>query len=360
MKNKVDIKKHIKGVLFIALSIFFTGFSSCKKQELGETKIQKVILLTIQGTKGIKDTLEFVKNNIVIAQIGSSDQNFLTTVKVSADHPEVIVRRKGDSKILANRTVSPNLVKQTISCYYDGEKVFGNSIKLKVKGYAISGTLELLLDGKIIGSGTGAELAKTLDIGVDEGKNRQIQIRRKDENTALLTKDIVASELTQSLIFYYDGTTIVDKIDAGVPVNPANMLLSAKFSSKVDVFRAPADLIMLKEKAGVYTTTDLIIQLNSNGSFSKAIELPSLAMEPGYQYVFKIVKRGTTDELPYDLTNATKPTKPDSGRKLISFTAGSSSILVITDEKTETTTGPATRRGTLISLTTTDIGQYFK
>lgn len=337
------------------------GFPGCKKQELAETRIPKVMLLSIQGTKGVKDTLEFVKNNIVIAQIGNENQSFLTSVKVSADEdPEIIVRRKGHAEILATRTLSPDSVKQTISCYYDGEKVYGNSIKLKVKGYAITGMLELLLDGKVIGSGTGAELTKNLDLGVDDGKNRQVQIRKKDENTPLLTKEIVANELTQSLVFYYDGTTIVDKIDAVLPVNPANMLLSAKFNSKVDVFRAPADLIILKEKAGVYTPTDLVVQLSSDGSFSKAIELPSLSAEPGYQYVFKIVKRGTTDELPYDLTNAAKPIKPDSGRKLIFFSAGSSSILVITDEKTETTTGPATRRGTLISLTTIDIGQYFK
>lgn len=339
------------------------GFLSCKKQELAEIKIPKVMLLSIQGTKGVKDTLEFVKNNIVIAQVGNENQSFLTSVKVSADkNPEIIVRRKGRAEILATRTLSPDSVKQTISCYYDGEKVYGNSIKLKVKGYAITGTLELLLDGKVIGSGTGAELTKTLDLGVDDGKNRQVQIRKKDENTPLLTKEIVANELTQSLVFYYDGTKIFDKIDAGVPVNPANMLLSVKFTSKYDaLFRAPADLMILKGKDGedVYTPIG-VIELSSDGSFSKAIELPSLASEPRYTYSVKIVKRGTADELPYDLTNTATPLKPGAGRLRLNYTAGSSSILVITDEVTQTTTGSPARRGTQISLITTDIGQYFK
>ncbi|SHF99315.1 hypothetical protein [Pedobacter caeni] len=358
------MKKYIQGVLLIALSIILIGSSGCKKQELAETKTPKVVVLNIQGTKGVKDTLEFVKNNIVIAQIGNENQSFLIEgIKVSADeNADIIVRRKGHAEILATRTISADLLKQTISCYYDGEKVYGNTVKLKVKGYAITGTLELLLDGKVIGSGTGSELTKTLDLGIDDGKNRQVQIRKKDENTPLLNKEIVANEPAQSLVFYYDGTKIFDKIDVGVPVNPANMLLSVKFTSKYDaLFRAPADLMILKGKDGddVYTQIG-VIELSSDGSFSKAIELPSLAAEPRYTYSVKIVKRGTADELPYDLTNTATPLKPGAGRFRVDYTAGSSSMLVITDEVTQTTTGPPTRRGTQISLNKTDIGQYFK
>lgn len=357
------MKKNIQNILFIAISIAFLGFTGCKKQELAEPKAVKIVNLQIRGTKGATDTLEFVKDGKVIAQTINNNESFnLADVKVSVEdeHSSLTVRLKGHSEILATRKISANQFDQIINCYYDGERAYGNFVSLKIKGYASTGTLELVLDGKTIGSGTGTELSKTMSLGVDDGKSRQLQVRKQGETAILLTREIPADQSAQSLAFYYDGTNIFDKIDIGQPVNPANMLLSIKFNSKVSVFQGPADMVVLKEKAGVFTPTDLRIEIGTDGAFSKAVELPSLTAETGTNYFVKIVKRGTNDELPYDFTNSVKPIKPESGRKLITFTPGGSSILIITDEKVETTVGPASRRGTVINLLVTDIAQYFK
>lgn len=357
------MKKNIQNILFIAISIAFLGFQGCKKQELAEPKAVKIVNLQIRGSKGKTDTLEFVKGNNVIAQASNDDDRFnLPGIKVSVedDNSSLIVRLKGHNEILATRKISADHYDQIINCYYDGEKVYGNSVNLKISGYASSGILSVFLDGRLLASGTGTELSSTISLGVDDGKNRQIQVKKQGETAVLLTKEILSDQINQSLAFYYDGTTIFDKIDIGQPVNPANMLLSVKFNSKVSVYQGPADMVVLKEKAGVYTPTSLRIELGADGSFSKAVELPSLSAEAGTNYFIKIVKRGTNDELPYDLTNSTKPTKPESGRKLVTFIPGGSSILVITDEKVETTIGPATRRGTVINMIVADIAQYFK
>lgn len=357
------MKTHTLVFIFLWLNaVLFLG-SGCKKQELVTKNQPKVVDLQIKGTKGVNDTLEFVKNGKVIAeaQLPNNDFYLNTKVIIEGENAEVQIRIKGQQQILATRKISADTFSQTINCYYDGDKVYGNSVQLKIKGFALNDELEFLLDGKVVGSGTGAEFPQILVIGIETGEKRKLQIRKKDESTFLLNKDIISDQAIQNVTFFYDGEQLFDKIDVGKPVNQANMLLSIRFSSSIEQYRGPADLILyITDMYGEERPTDFRIAIPAGGAFSTAIELPPLSEAAYESYNYKLVKRGTTDELPYDFSSLTMPVKEGTGIRNLVFKAGSSSILVLSDILEEIKFGPVFLRGTLIGISEIDIAEYFK
>lgn len=361
------MKKNIQFTFCFAVILFL--MFSCKKQELAVAKPPKVVSLLIKGFT-VTDTLEFVKDGKLIAKTSTNNGDFRMEAKilVTDGGAEIQIRRKGHTEILERKTILADLAQQNIDCYFDGDKVYNNSVTLKIKGYALADVLEFVLDGKVIGSGTGNQFPD-LSIGVNGDQTRQLQIRKKDGTVNLLTKDILAGQATQSMSFFYDGTKVFDKIDLTAPTNPANMAVNASFTSKVNVFDGPVDVVFYQGKLGQntyeFTATEIRFELPADGTFSKNIELPPLP-ESGTTiknvYSFKLVKRGTNNDLPYNLTNELKPIRPESGfcGSTLVFTGGGSAVLVLSDDKKVKTTGAPSGKGTTFVTNVTDIAQFFK
>lgn len=340
----------------------------CKKQEQVTATPPKIINLKVKGTT-VNDTLEFVKNGKVVAKTNTDNGEFIFETKVTVEEggSALQIRRKGHTEILFTRQLTTTPFDQEIQCYYDGEHAYDNSVTVNIKGYAIGSTLEFVIDDKIVGSGTGNQFSP-LKIGVETGKNRQLKIRKKDDTAILLTKEISAGQAVQVLSFFYDGSKIFDKLDFGKPVNPANMVVSASFTSTLNIFDGPADLVFYQGKSSdnssLFTATNIRLELPADGSFSTNIELPALP-ETGSViknvYSFKLVKRGTVNDLPYNLTNEVKPIIAESGfyTGTLTFTPNGAAMLVISDLKTVKTTGAPSSRGTTFRIPTTDIAPFF-
>lgn len=344
----------------ICLTLIFLFMFSCKKQELAIANPPKVVILHIDGST-VNDTLEFVKDGKIIAESPRAYGQFGMDVMVTVDGPEadMQVRLKGHTEILTTRKILADAFKQSVQCHYDGEKTYDNSVRLLVKGYAKTGIMEFIVDGKIIGSSSISSVAEGLVFGIEADKSRQFQIRKQGEIIPLLTREIPAAPSDQTINFYYDGEKIVDKIELVKPSNPANMTFCASFTSTVDVYTGPADLLILTGNGNItnYAPTNMRIEFPVDGSFSNIIELPP--MEAGKYYAYKLVKRGTLNDLPYNLTNQITPIKPESGTNSITFVAGGSVIMAIRDSKTARAT-PVSIKGTTFFASGTDITQYFK
>ena len=363
------MKKNIQYLIFICLTfgLFLLG---CKREELAEPTTGKIVNLKIKGTTLMTEPLEFVKNGIVFAETINNSAEFEVNTKISIEGPtaEIQLRRKSDQQVIAIRTVTNKLFNQELTCYYDGQHVYDALVNLEFKGYSGENELEFMLDGVLLGSGSGT-VFPSLSVVLNKEKKRQIQIRKKGDTEILLDYEVLVDAPLQKLVFYYDGIQLLDKIELAAPKNPANMLVSASFKSNVAVFSGPVDLVFHKgsmyDNVNFYNPTDLRIPLNNDGSFSANFELPALSpedVEGKLNYGIKLVKRGTLIDLPYDLTNELKPILPLSGFYVnpMAFTPGGAMILVITDLKTVKTTGLPSSRGTLFSVNSTDISAYFK
>lgn len=366
---KIYMKKNIQYLVFIGLT-FGLFLSGCKREELAEHYASQIINLKIKGTTLLTEPLEFVKNGVVFAETMSNSAEYEVSAKISIAGPmaEIQLRRKSDKQVIATKTVTNKLFNQELTCYYDGKQVYDALVKIEFKGYSGGNELEFMLDGVLLGSGTGTEFP-SLTVVLNKENKRQIQIRKKGDSKILLDYVVLAEVPLQKLVFYYDGTQLLDKIELATPENKANMLVSVSYKSNVAVFSGPADLVFYKgsmyDNVNFYSPTEFRIPLNSDGSFSKNFELPALSLEDieaKLKYGFKLVKRGTLVDLPYDITNELKPILPLSGFYVnpIEFTAGGAMILVISDSKTVKTTGLPSSRGTLFGVNSTDISAFFK
>jgi hypothetical protein len=357
------MKKNIQITFCACLGIILLLMFSCKKQELAVENPPNVIDLVIKGTT-LTDTLEFLKDGKVIGQTDSQHGDLNVKVLVQGPDAELKIRRKGQSAILNKRTISAEQKLQNIEYYFDGDKIFSKVISLSIKGYSGADELEFVIDGKVLSSGSNI-INSVLNIGAEANQKRELQIRKKGTTVTLMSKEITSEQATIALAFYYDGTKMYDKIDLAVPVNPANMMVNASFATKLDIFRGPVDLIFYTGKsigmeAYQFSPTTLRIELPADGSFSKNIELPPLP-DSGTSnknvYSFRVVKRGTLTERPYDMTNEFPPSRPESGfySGNVTFTAGGTAVFILSDMKI-----PDDWDGTNARPTMTDIAPYFK
>lgn len=350
-----------KIIQYAGLSLVIMLVFSCKKQEIAVANPPEIVNVTIEMST-VKDTLEFLKDGKIIAKSPSDQGSFTLEAKVyvSGDHEKIQIRKKGATEILATRSIRSNAYQQTIKCYYDGLNAYGNSVLLKIKGYAKTDVLELLIDGTVVGSGTNKEFPAGLSIGVNDGVDREIQIRKQGDSKVLYHKKLTSTEAVQKLNFYYEPGQLLDNIDIALPVNMENALFSASFTSTLDIFAGPADLVVHKGKGNyaLFPPTTIRIPLPADGSFSQAIEL--LPPAAGESYSYKLVKRGTLIDLAYNTKDEFMPMRPESGFTTLPFAAGGCAIVVMTDSKVVIKTGPSTVKGTRINLEATDIAQYFK
>ncbi|MCW3464811.1 hypothetical protein [Chitinophaga nivalis] len=356
------MKTNIQSILRTCFGLCWLFLFSCKKGELAVANPPKIVNLVVQGY-ALTDTLEFLKAGKVIGQTDREHSDFERNVLVQETGDTLLIRKKGQSKILDTRIISPLLNKQAIRYYFDSEKIYPDFVTLPVKGFAQADTLEFVAADKVIGQGIGAEFP-LLYIGLDATQKQVLQIRKKGTTTALIHKEITTDMAASPLVFYYDGAKIFDKITVTKPANPANMTVIASFTNKVGVYQGPIDLIFYKGKLltspHASEPTTMRFELPADGSFSKMIELPALPPTETFNknaYTFRIVKRGTLTDLPYDMTNEYGPSRPESGFLgfYMTFNPGEAAILVVTDQKI-----PDDWDGTIIRPHMEDIGPNFK
>ncbi|TKC62552.1 hypothetical protein FBD94_10090 [Pedobacter hiemivivus] len=353
------MKLNIKFIFYSCLGLLWLSIFSCKKLELAESDPPNVIDLFVKGTT-LTDTLEFLKDGKVIGQTYSEHGEFNVKVVMEDVSAELKIRRKGQQEILSKRTISAEQKQQNIIYYFDGEKMYADFVTVNVKGFA-QGEVEFTVDDRVVGSGSGKDFP-VINIGVDAGQTRLLQVRKKGTTESLMNKEVKAGSSAIPWVFYFDGEKIFDKIDAGLPANPVNMLLTASFTSKLNIFRGPADLVIYEgRRSGLpyqSTATTFRIELPEDGTFSKSIEIPPFPEGAFKAYVFRIVKRGTLTELPYDVTNEILPMLPSTGFSggSLSFTPGGAAILTISDVKEYDDWDG----GTWIYFRHIDIASYFK
>jgi hypothetical protein len=353
--------------LFFLLAIA-TFSLSCRKAELLQPEPVKIIQLNVTGASSVQ--LEYLYKDSLIAAPPAGGINVKTLLTVKDQQADLKVRKKGSTEILLSKTITAAPFDQYISIFYDGAKIYNSSVSLNIKGYALAGELEFLIDGNLFLSGTGT-INNTSPILIDKGTTREITVRKKGETAILLTKTIESTVNSQNINFFYDGIKIVDNVSLDQPVNPANMMVKAKFETSFSpqFKNVDVDLVFYTRlkplstaayaTAGTKITPELRLTLLKDGTFSQ-IELPPLA-NANYIYSFDIVEKGT-DNVPYTTTSApfvlaAYPFKPNQGRYgEINFEAGKSKLFVINDTKNVL----ANTRSTYFSGKITDLSQYFR
>jgi len=364
----INLYMKLKIFAFFFLSAIATLSLSCRKAELLQPEPVKIIQLNVMGASSVE--LEYLYKDSVIAAPPAGGINVKTLLTVKDQHADLKIRKKGSTEILLSRTITAAPFDQYISIFYDGTKIYNSSISLLIKGYALAGELEFLIDGNVFLSGTGS-INNTSPILIDKGTKREITVRKKGETDILLAKTIDATSNSQSINFFYDGIKIVDNVSLNPPVNPANMMVSAKFETlfapqfkNVDVdlvfyTRLKPQSTAAYATAGTKVQPELRLTLLKDGTFNQ-IELPPLP-DANYIYSFDIVEKGT-DNVPYTTTSApfvlaAYPFKPNQGRYgEINFEAGKSRLFVINDTKNIL----ANTRSTYFSGKVTDLSQYFR
>uniref|UniRef100_UPI0018ED50F1 hypothetical protein n=1 Tax=Pedobacter sp. ASV28 TaxID=2795123 RepID=UPI0018ED50F1 len=339
----------------------------------------KLVKLNISGTSEVD--LEYLYKDSVIAEskiINSNGININTLITLNDQPGDLKVRKKGASEILLTKAITAAPFEQNIHIYYDGNKIYNNTISLGIKGFSLSGELEFLIDGVVFYSNSGA-VDKVSTILIDKGTTREISIRKKGETTVLLTKTIESSVARQNIVYFFDGTKIVDNVKLDPPVNPSNMMISARFETSfpnqfkgvdVDLVFYTRLLSSAVTAVGTKVTPEIRFTLPKDGSFN-AIELPPLP-GPEYIYSFDIYEKGTNVE-PYNpgspLTLTGFTIKPNEGRvtsayvdfpeNRLNFEAGKSKLLILTDARTTAVVAGA--RSVFISGgKVNDLSKYFQ
>lgn len=360
------LKLYMAGVMLIAL------YTACNKKELASPDHGRVVKLTIAGSS--TEQLEFVYKNEVIAAMTNPGQISINAMlSVSGQDAEVEIRKKGTTDILQRKKITDAPFAQHVNIYYDGSKLYENAVSLLIKGYAISGELEFLIDGKLAAEGS-AKIENRLTFLMDKDGTRALTIRKKGETAVLFTKTIQVSPENQSLVFLFDGTSIVGNIQLDPPANPQNMMIRARFQTifPLQFKNVDVDLVFYTRLAsaantvtGTKVSPELRFKLPKDGSF-QTLELPPL---PGSNYIynFDIVESGTNSD-PYNpgspLVLNGYTIRPNEGRATsqyatdpIKFEAGKSKLLVITDQRT---LAPASKTVYISGGKTTDLSEYFQ
>ncbi|QIL42272.1 hypothetical protein G7074_25240 [Pedobacter sp. HDW13] len=355
--------------LFFFSAVIALSFS-CRKAELLQPEPPKIIQLSITGSTTVD--LEYLYKDSVVGdtKAGTGGINLKTLLSVKDQNAVLMVRKKGATEILLSKAITAVPFDQNISIFYDGTKIYNNSVTLEIKGFALSGELEFLVDGNVFASGTG-KINNVSPILIDKGTTREITVRKKGETAVLLTKTIESAIPRQNINFFFDGIKIADNVKLDPPVNTANMMVKAKFETTfpVQFKNVDVDLVFYTRlkplstaayaTAGTKVMPELRVSLLKDGSFSQ-IELPPLP-NADYIYSFDIVEKGT-NTVPYTTTSApfvlaTFPFKPNDGRYgEIIFDAGKSKLFVINDSKNVL----ASTRSTYFSGKITDLSQYFQ
>lgn len=368
----------INTLFYLSFAILLAlAFNACKKQETFNTEIPQVIKLVIEGST--TNNLEFVfKDSIVASATGSFRREILLNT-AGINSPELYIREEGATEIISARPLNLTTFNQSMFVYYDNGNLYERLVRYTIKGYAQSGELEFLLDGNPILTGTLA-INKTISILLKENEQRQLEVRKSGETTVFITDEIEPDVAEQSMVFFFDGTEVVDGIEIAPPQNPENMAVTAQFKTKYTdpnstslyfIGGNEVDLVFYTRQKGyenqVRTTPEnkvdpeIRITIPTDGTFVN-FELPPLA-DPNMEYSFDIVEK-ETENIPYIKGTKASSSVPDvranQGRygSGIIFEQGLSKLLLIGDNnKSESNPTPRAR---LPIPAITDLSQYFQ
>ncbi|NQX38538.1 hypothetical protein SAMN05421820_101566 [Pedobacter steynii] len=358
----------MKSILSALSLLCIILMSGCQKKEFASPDQGRVISLKLSGVSTA--LLEFIYKDSVVATTQNSSEFVINTLLAVGDGAAKLeIRKKGSIDILQSQTILASPYNQNVSIYYDGDKLYDGLVKLGIKGYALSGELEFLSQGKVILSGTGVidNSNNPAPILINKGEGQEVQVRKKGETAILFTKTIEASPSKQSLNFFFDGTSIVGNVQLDPPVDPKNMMIKAKFQTTFpNQFKGvDVDLVFYTRLTSAANTIigtkmipELLLKLPKDGSFN-TLELPPL---PGsnYIYSFDIVESGTYN-LPYTsgspLVVAGFTLKQNEGRYgILNFEAGKSKLLLLKDSRALV----AATKSIYPSGAFTDLSQYFQ
>lgn len=346
--------KQMKRIILTLLAGLLLMACTKQKNALPEGK---VVSLNLNGF-AVGDSLELVNKDSVLATVvGTYSVNTLIFVPAGQE-AEIIYRKKGTTAVLARQSITATPYQQSNSLFYDNGKIYNKTIKIYLKGYASEGVLDILIDGKVVTSGSAGDFEEFIQIGAEEGKTRELTIKDQETAKLLSTKQISPEQAVQTIKFYYDGKKMVDKIDLIPPTDPNSMNICVKFDSFYPEFFLghPVDLVFYKYKtADMNSTMEATnIRVSVTGNFSEPFALPALPDDS--RYYLKIFKPGT-DIVPYDTTKDILPIH-NRGFLNITVSPGKSQLWIIRDSKEVRRGG--TLKGTIFSNSFFDISGYFQ
>ncbi|WP_295122084.1 hypothetical protein, partial [uncultured Chitinophaga sp.] len=356
------MKHRIYTLLILSASLLW---AACSKPEIVSTS-PRVVQVLVQGSS--TTDLDYIyKDSVVGTSIAANGGtiNLMLMLAITDDIAGLDIVKKGTADTLQHKPVPRQPFAQTLNIYYDGIKFYDSSVAVNLKGYALSGELDFLLDGQVVASGKGA-MNKTVQIPIDKNTTRKIEITKKGETTPLSSTSIQSSPASQTINFFYDGTRIVDNIQLTPPANPANMMITAKFQSIFPYFKnVDVDLVFYVKNTvtakAVKTDPEIRFTLPVDGSL-RSLELPPLPAATGYAYTYDIYEKGTTN-VPYTTTSApfipaAFPFQKNEGLyEEFTFQAGTSKLWLINDKRNLKNTIP---RASYLSGTIVDLSTYFQ
>lgn len=347
--------------LFISIALLH---ASCTKQEVLQSP-SKVVKVIIQGNT--TEDLEYIyKDSVVGSSLGiNGGINLPLLLKLTGTNGNISIVKKSSKEVLQQKPVMNQPFEQTIQVFYDGTKLYDSLVVVNIKGYALSGKVNFMLDGKVVYSVTGAA-DQRVAVLIDKNTPRTVTAVKDGDTQPLITKTIQSAPATQTLNFFFDGEKMVDNIQLTPPSNPAAMRITAKFQTTYPAnFKGgDVDLVFYVKNTAtsvaVKTDPEIRFTLPADGSL-RSMELPPLPAATGYAYTCDIYAKGTTDE-PYTKTTpfilAAFPFQKNLGLYgNFPFTAGASRLWLINDVKTLKTTTP---RATYLSGGVTDLSIYFQ
>ncbi|MCW3467850.1 hypothetical protein [Chitinophaga nivalis] len=330
---------------------------ACKKQ-VPALEIGNVVRFGISGFT-VGDSLEFWNEGNIMATVGGTFAiDELIAVPVTGQGI-IEIRKQGSTQVIATRYVATTPFLQTTSIFHDNGKIYDKSVKLELKGYAMIDSLELLLDGTVITSGIENKFTPFVNIGAEEGMQRELQIRNKKNGNVLSVRKITATTAVQKIFFYYDGKDLIDKVNLAPPANPAYMNVTVKLEPSLPEFFTgmPVDLVFYKQdlSKGLDAVVKADIKISLSGDFGEPVTLPPLP--DNFRYVGRLCRTGT-ELAPYDTTKDLLPIRNLGTNTNFVFSPGKSQLWIIKDVKSRRPNGPS--KGTIFTLNYTDLSQYFQ
>lgn len=324
----------------ILFSLFALLLSACSKQELIDG-YPRVVSIAFSGQTSVPLDLVYEGKLVDRLVIGQS-----YSLAVEGASGKLELREQESKKVVVTKEITSS---ENFSVYYDGTRAFDAFVRYNIKGYAVSGELEFVLNGQVVGEGS-SDIDQTLEIFLTEEETKELQIRLKGETTALITEPIQPVSEEKTLRFFFDGTAIIDEIpELTAPENPDNMSFTATFSSRYSsagsmprfTGDAEVDIVFFMTDGSEVTKPEPEIRFTvpTDGRFV-TFELPPLP--GGLFYTYDIYKKGSL-ELPYENFDLSAGSVAlNNGRMggisfgttldFYYFKAGSSKLIVLQDE----------------------------
>ncbi|MGJ1204437.1 hypothetical protein [Sphingobacterium lactis] len=360
--------KYIKFKFAILLFSLFV-LISCEKGHLPSESKFNLVELTLQGSTS--KVLEILYMDKVIDTTIGVNLSQKILLNLTQENNKISFREKGSSKILKTISVDLSPFIQSASIIYDGKNIYDQVIKYIIKGYAMEGELEFILDGETIFKGM-EKIESTIPIALNKNQSRKLEIKKTGGSEILFTKEITTGETDQFLKFLFDGSALIDKIQLDPPKNPKNMGISFQFKTIFADYQNriqfvggnEVDFVVYSRRIGSEEAEKLVpevrISVPMNNQF-KYMELPPLKNPEEYEYTFDIYKKGTS-EIAYIRgggAHALIPTIDKNGGTKgdgLRFKEGTTIPLILTDEASVSLYPPRTY---IPKVLITNLSAYF-